>query len=108
MKKVFILFLFLFSVGISFSQNSVSADYKFSELMNNEDYVKQLPELLSLLMDNPNKYTTTRTFNTTIVSAIRTNGIGNDEEFLSYLRNYFGSTDPAIIQESETYLLENL
>lgn len=109
MKKVLLLFLFLFCVGISFSQISVkSADYKFTELLDNENYVKNLPEILNLLQDNPDKYYTSKTFNPTIVSSVLANGITDDEETHRHLRNYFGSTDPTIILTSELYLLENL
>lgn len=109
MKKVFILFLFLAYAGTSFSQTSLKdADHKFATLLEDESYVKQLPELLSLVVDNPNSYSTSKTFNSVIVLAVRNNGIGTNEEVHRHLRNYFGSTDPAIVQESETYLLENL
>lgn len=117
MKKVFILFLLLFSVGISYSQSQQinftgeadrNADVKFAKLLESETYVKSLPALLEILTENPDKYTSTRSFNSEIVSHIINDGIGQNKEVINQIRNYFGSTDPAIISESESYLLENL
>jgi len=109
MKKVFILFLFLFSVGISFSQSTAkNADYKFAHLLENESYVKELPYLLAKVTQNADRYETTRSFDAIIVNHIVSEGIGENRLFHRHLRRYFGSTDPAVIEESKSYLLENL
>jgi len=109
MKKVFILFFLLFVVGTSYSQNSAkSADAKLAYLLEDESYLKNLPQILSLVVERPTDFVSTKELNSTIVAAIVANGIGDDKVIHRHLRNYFGSNDPQVIKESEAFLLANL